>query len=418
MSNRLSNRLNAAFERFLPEKRLYLKSDGAARFIRLRPLTQLGFLGGTAALIGWTLVSGTMMAVDRIDGPAAHAAQSGGAFEQRLTAIAAERDLRANEAADAQLRFSLALDQMSKYQADLLNEQKKTGELEAGLSALQQKLGTAMATAPQTSSDDGEVELALSALNAQLRTTAQARDDAAATALVARTEAAAAKAEQKQLLARNDEIFGQIEDAVSASVAPFEEMFSAIPVDTEKLLSSIDEGYSGRGGPLTPAAVSTSGNAAISRTEARATEVMVSLDQVNRYRIATAKLPLDMPVKSAFRFTSGFGQRWGRAHQGVDMAAPTGTPVLAPGDGVVTFAGRASGYGNLVKIEHALGTETRYGHLSKIHVKVGQNVSHGLLIGDIGNTGRSTGPHLHYEVRVNGKSVNPMSFIKAAQNVF
>ena len=162
----------------------------------------------------------------------------------------------------------------------------------------------------------------------------------------------------------------------------------------------------------------TSGNAAISETEARAGDIIVSLDQVNRYRIASDKLPLSMPVKSAFRYTSGFGARWGRAHQGVDLAGPVGTPIMATGDGVVTFAGRQSGYGNLIKVEHALGTETRYGHLSKINVKVGQKVSRGSLIGAMGNTGRSTGPHLHYEVRVNGKAVNPMSFIKAAQNVF
>ncbi len=71
-----------------------------------------------------------------------------------------------------------------------------------------------------------------------------------------------------------------------------------------------------------------------------------------------------------------------------------------------------------IKVKHALGTETRYGHLSKIRVKVGQKVSRNSRIGDIGNTGRSTGPHLHYEVRVDGRAVNPMSFIKAAENVF
>ena len=139
---------------------------------------------------------------------------------------------------------------------------------------------------------------------------------------------------------------------------------------------------------------------------------------MNRYRIAVSKLPLAMPVKSAFRFTSGYGQRWGRAHQGIDMAGPVGTPIFATGDGVVTYAGWQRGYGNLIKIQHELGTETRYGHLSKIRVKVGQKVSRNSLIGDMGNTGRSTGPHLHYEVRVDGKAVNPMSFIKAAQNVF
>ena len=77
-----------------------------------------------------------------------------------------------------------------------------------------------------------------------------------------------------------------------------------------------------------------------------------------------------------------------------------------------------SGYGRLVKIQHEFGIETRYAHMSKIRVKVGQRVSRGDRIGDMGNTGRSTGTHLHYEVRVNGNPVNPMSYIKAAKNVF
>ncbi len=156
----------------------------------------------------------------------------------------------------------------------------------------------------------------------------------------------------------------------------------------------------------------------ISEREAKAKEILITLDQMNSYRIAVSKMPLAMPVKSAFRYTSPFGRRWGRAHEGIDMAGPVGTPIYSTGDGVVIFAGWQSGYGNLIKIQHELGTETRYGHLSKIRVKVGQKVSRGSKIGDMGNTGRSTGSHLHYEVRVNGRAVNPMSFIKAAQNVF
>ena len=84
----------------------------------------------------------------------------------------------------------------------------------------------------------------------------------------------------------------------------------------------------------------------------------------------------------------------------------------------MTHAGWESGYGNLVTIRHEFGLETRYGHLSKVRASVGQKVSRGDRIGDMGNTGRSTGTHLHYEVRVNGKAVNPMTYIKAASNVF
>jgi murein DD-endopeptidase MepM/ murein hydrolase activator NlpD len=84
----------------------------------------------------------------------------------------------------------------------------------------------------------------------------------------------------------------------------------------------------------------------------------------------------------------------------------------------VTHAGWSSGYGNLVKIQHEFGIETRYAHQSKIRVKVGQRVSRGERIGDMGNTGRSTGTHLHYEVRIGGNPVNPMTYIKAARDVF
>lgn len=416
----MPNRSNSALERFLPEQRLFLKTKASTRVIHLRPMTQLGLLGGTAILVGWAIVSGTLLAYDRIGGGVkSQSEQAQVTYELRLEALAKERDARAAEAQEAQLRFAVALDQVAKYQADLLTAQQEKHELEAGLDAMQQKLGSAMAALPQEGQAGvQEKDLALTALNDQLRATAEARDAAADAARLAKAEAAAAKAQQEQLLARNDELFTQIEDAVTASVVPFEDMFDKIGLDADELLASIDEGYAGQGGPLTPATVSTSGNAAISETEARAGEIIVSLDQVNRYRIASDKLPLSMPVQSAFRYTSGFGARWGRAHQGVDLAGPVGTPIMATGEGVVTFAGRMNGYGNLIKIEHALGTETRYGHLSKIRVKVGQKVSRGSLIGDMGNTGRSTGPHLHYEVRVNGKAVNPMSFIKAAQNVF
>ena len=106
-----------------------------------------------------------------------------------------------------------------------------------------------------------------------------------------------------------------------------------------------------------------------------------------------------------------------RMHNGMDFAAPRGTPIYAGGDGVVSFSGRQSGYGIVVKIRHAFGFETVYAHLSKSRVKVGQRVERGERIADMGSTGRSTGSHLHYEIRIDGKPVNPNKFIKAARNV-
>jgi murein DD-endopeptidase MepM/ murein hydrolase activator NlpD len=150
----------------------------------------------------------------------------------------------------------------------------------------------------------------------------------------------------------------------------------------------------------------------------RANSVLEQLDRMNMYRIAAEQAPFSMPLKTSFRYTSPFGYRWGRAHEGIDMAGAYASPVYATADGVVVKAGVESGYGNLVRIKHACGLETRYGHLSGFHVEEGQRVSRGELIGDMGNTGRSTGTHLHYEIRVDGSAINPMIFIKAANNVF
>ena len=130
-------------------------------------------------------------------------------------------------------------------------------------------------------------------------------------------------------------------------------------------------------------------------------------------------VPSDKPVKTA-AFTSGYGVRSdpfrGSAamHAGIDLAGASGTPIYATADGMVTTAGwNSGGYGNLIKIDHGRGIETRYGHLSHIGVKPGQRIHRGELIGRMGSTGRSTGSHLHYEVRIDGRAVNPIPFMKS-----
>jgi len=113
----------------------------------------------------------------------------------------------------------------------------------------------------------------------------------------------------------------------------------------------------------------------------------------------------------------GFGERTdpfsgeGAMHTGVDISAPTGTPVLATADGIVTFAEWFSGYGQLVIVDHANGYETYYAHLSRFGVVEGQEVRRGDQIGAVGSTGRVTAPHLHYEVRIGGAPVNPHTYL-------
>jgi murein DD-endopeptidase MepM/ murein hydrolase activator NlpD len=140
------------------------------------------------------------------------------------------------------------------------------------------------------------------------------------------------------------------------------------------------------------------------------------LDNLTEGAIA---VPSDKPVKTA-EFTSGYGIRsdpfrGGAArHAGIDLAAPIGTPIYATADGIVSDAGyNNGGYGNLIKVDHGRGIETRYGHLSAILVSAGQRVARGQMIARMGSTGRSTGSHLHYEVRIDGRAVNPIPFMKS-----
>jgi murein DD-endopeptidase MepM/ murein hydrolase activator NlpD len=109
--------------------------------------------------------------------------------------------------------------------------------------------------------------------------------------------------------------------------------------------------------------------------------------------------------------TSGFGWRWGRMHEGVDIAAPTGAPIVASASGVVIYAGWMDGYGNLVVVDHGGGLSTAYAHQSSIGVAVGQSVAQGQTIGYVGCTGHCFGSHLHFEVRVNGAAVDPLGYL-------
>ena len=150
-------------------------------------------------------------------------------------------------------------------------------------------------------------------------------------------------------------------------------------------------------------------------------ETEQTIRTLDALRGALQSAPLRKPLPGPLQLTSTFGYRvdpfLGRPalHSGVDLRDEEGKPVLATGAGVVTTAEPSAGYGNLVEIDHGGGLTTRYGHLSRISVAAGARVKAGEMIGRLGSTGRSTGPHLHYEVRVNGSAVDPERFLRAAE---
>ncbi len=433
--SRLTIRLHALVERFFPERRLFLRSDSDTRFIRLRSETQAVGVVGLTLLVGWSIVATSILLMDSIGAGnfRDQAKRDQLTYQQRLNALSAERDARAAEALAAQDRFAAALKQISVMQTELLNSEAQRRELETGIDVIQATLREVMksreeATArlAELESDlKGEVALARASgddatvklLNEALTRVAEERDQVIADAQAALIRAAEMQAEIEILEDKNDRIFRQLEEAMTVSVMPLDKMFEKAGMDPDRILNEVRKGYSGQGGPMTPLSFSTKGDATSPET-LRANRILNQMDRLNLYRIAAQKAPFASPLKDSFRFTSGFGYRWGRLHAGTDFAAPHGTPIYSTADGVVIHAGWQSGYGRLVKIQHEFGIETRYAHMSKIRVKEGQRVSRGDRIGDMGNTGRSTGTHLHYEVRVGGKPVNPMIYIKAAKDVF
>src|SRR3954465_2059264 len=169
------------------------------------------------------------------------------------------------------------------------------------------------------------------------------------------------------------------------------------------------------GGPFVP--VKLTANAG--PFEKQLNRINISRAEMDRLNRTLALVPYRKPVIGEVEFTSGFGVRsdpfLGRPamHTGLDFRAASGDPVRATANGKIVSSGWAGGYGRMVEIDHGNGLSTRYGHLSEINVKGGDSAKIGQIIGEVGSTGRSTGPHLHYETRIDGEAVDPQKFLRA-----
>ena len=176
------------------------------------------------------------------------------------------------------------------------------------------------------------------------------------------------------------------------------------------------------GGPYEPVSDDDSSTTVTADADAQFRSLFETWKKLDSIESASISIPSMQPVQHV-SFTSHFGVRsdpfrgTAAMHAGVDIPGQMGTPIYATADGVVSHAGRQGGYGNLVEINHGRGLETRYGHLSKILVADNTRVRRGQIIGLMGSTGRSTGTHLHYEVRLDGHAINPIPFIQSGEYI-
>ncbi|MAJ03874.1 MAG: peptidase M23 [Marinovum sp.] len=437
MRSKLVTKLHDVSARYFPERRVFFNTQKGMRYLHVKAKTQMLVCLGAATFVIWTAISTAILCIDLLgaDNFRQQAKRDADFYHQELSNLKSDRDAKTAQANNALHTFTRAIDYADQLQSQLLEMELQQQEMQSALRILQEKLAAAPLAMPPTNAETEHTaiedktaadltpapglqsEAAVERLVAILEETTAERDQVLAQSHKIISQTDELKLELQLTEEKNQRIFRQLEDALTISVQPLDKMFRTVGLNTETLLEYVRQGYSGLGGQFMPLTLSTRGEPLDANT-LMMQRLLQQMDELNQYRIAAQKAPFAIPVLSNFRYTSGFGQRWGRPHNGVDFAAPNGTPIHTTADGTVSFAGWEGGYGRLIKIRHAFGIETRYAHLSKIRVKKGQRVSRGDRIGDMGNSGNSTGTHLHYEVREGGKAVNPMRYIKAAKDVF
>jgi murein DD-endopeptidase MepM/ murein hydrolase activator NlpD len=226
--------------------------------------------------------------------------------------------------------------------------------------------------------------------------------------VLVRLQSSLDQVENRQMAALNS-----YQDGMDSRVRRMRGVISDLGLDMVQLESAVPR--AAMGGPFVPVKLSPDA----SPFDRQLYRINLTRSQMDRLNRTLALVPYRKPVVGEVEFTSGFGVRsdpfLGRPamHTGLDFRAQMGDPVRATANGRVVSAGWSGGYGRMVEVDHGNGLATRYGHLSEIGVKIGETVKIGQVIGEVGSTGRSTGPHLHYETRIDGEAVDPQKFLRA-----
>ncbi len=388
------------------------------RQVRIGPVAFWIVVGTLVIMAVWSIGTGTYFAFreDVLSGLISRHARMQIAYEDRIAALRGQVDRITSRQLLDQEQFERRLDALLKRQATLerrttalTDDTLTTGSINRHKREKDVRLEAPIAPSPI---NDTVVFSAPPEREARL----QSRDIPSE-----RTRLAAAGngAGLGGMLARVSHSLDRIEQHQSALLNGMEQSFDGKARRMRSVLSElgVKPGRpSAEGGPFIPVKPPRAGASDFDRQLYR---VNIARAEINRYRHTLIAVPVRKPLPGDLEVSSGFGVRrdpfLGRPamHTGLDLRGDIGEPVRATADGKVEIAGWDGGYGNMVEIDHGHGLSTRFGHLSKIEVKVGQKVHIGDVIGRIGSTGRSTGPHLHYETRINGEPVDPQKFLRA-----
>ena len=434
------------WRRHYTERQIYIRSHGQVQFMSLSPITQAAFAAIAFLFLGWVAFASVNVVFKEqiIASKDQRYRKMQGAYEERMAQLQSAYDELNGQLVISQERFLATTSQLEEKHRQLsaLMAARQTASNE--LDVMRQRF--AATSQPPGDSDRSNSLLMRAdqapAQNTIVNTTTRPQQAAELDSVGGPTQGQSGIDFSSLLKSDRNETASHIETRLDALANAQQSFINTVEEKTDRRVRELksvmrmtkvvdpdsfvgqvtsDDDETGQGGPF----ISLSGKEEADDTQFDRQVFRVSLNLKEEAKLTEAitKLPLVPPLRH-YRLTSPFGPRrdpfTGRMgfHPGLDLATAYGASIYAPCEGVVTFAGWKSGYGRFVEISLGNGFKVRFGHMSHIDVKPGEKVAFRQVIGRVGSTGRSTGPHVHYEIKYKGVVRDPLKFIEAGQYVF
>ncbi len=418
--------------RLFPERQIMVRTDGYMSYVRISRRFQMSTTFGVAALVGWFAFSSVSFFLhqDVLTAKDRDVLSANVAYNELLNEVSHYQKKFSNVTTELVENHSLMLqlvEQNATLQQSLKSVASKLDDTEQDKRAvvatrerLRKEIESLDARMQKLASSNFTLEKKLSSVKTNLTVVADERSSALTESKKLKDQVSDLENILADLQESEKSVLERMASHTTERIAAIEDVLKRTGIKPEKLLAlaNID---SGMGGPFIAASQQDSKSDDLLKVS------LTNLDgQVKRWaglRDVMNSLPLFSPL-DYYYITSSYGKRRDPKnkklshHYGLDMGSSHKAPVFTAAGGKITYAGWKSKYGNFVEIDHGNGVKSRYAHLAKIFVKKGQSIEQRVKIGLVGNTGRSTGAHLHYEILVNGKTVNPFKFIKAGRYVF
>jgi murein DD-endopeptidase MepM/ murein hydrolase activator NlpD len=394
-----------------PQERSAFTLGHAGRQVRIGPVAFWTVVGSLVIMAGWSVMTATYFAFqdDVLARMISHEAEMQSAYEDRIAEMRAQVDRVTS-------RHMLDQEKLEQKVEQIVHRQSLLEQRATSLGSVSDPATTGAVRNPR--GQPATPKASPISVPAPSRAPQDIRADAGGFMLA--SVAPVERAPLDATMTRIEESLDRIEGRQVNTLASLEETYDAKArrmraVLAEVGVDSAKHGEAATGGPFVSYRLSSNATT----FEKQVYRINLAKAQVERLNTAVAAMPLRRPVQGEIDMTSSFGVRLDpflsrpAMHTGIDFRGDSGEAIRVTASGKVASAGWSGGYGRMVEVDHGNGLSTRYGHLSEIDVQVGQTVKAGQTVGRMGSTGRSTGPHLHYETRIDGEAVNPQKFLHA-----